>query len=61
MLELAGLVFTLMVIIYAVSKGMLGDLVRPYVDRIMSRGGVVPVPAPRPAARPPASAPAHDH
>ena len=46
MLDLVGLVLTLMVVIYAVSRGMLGDLVRPYVVRlfppreasVMSRG-----------------------
>lgn len=34
MLEMVGLVLTLTVLIYAVSKGMIGDLARPYVSMV---------------------------
>lgn len=51
MLEMVGLVLMLTVLIYAVSKGMIGDLARPYVSMVW------PVRQPEITSSPPASAP----
>jgi hypothetical protein len=52
MLEMAGLVLMLTVLIYAVSKGMIGDLARPYVSMVwpVRRPEITSSPAPEPAA-----------